>query len=944
MAGSRELKVLEAFWKNVIRVIDADLFYVVLFNKVSVRLDFPLVMQKIENKWQPSIQEPQPYQPDEFLPDVIFRDHEAILTRFDVENHAFSKRVIASVRQRPLSWLGVPLIVGNNAIGVVVVENYQREGSYDANTRRLLRMMADRVASDIAQTRMVENLRAVNRVGQTLTSSVRLRETEVLERIFRQASQLMNTDNMYIALLDVKDQRLHFPLARESGEAQSWPSRQIVFDDRSKGGLTEIVLRTRKPLLISDVETYCKSNNITLPIPPIPKSWLGVPMVIGDEVLGIIALQNDDIRDLYGPDDQEVLQTMAGQAAVAIENARLYEHLEERVRGRTRRLSALFRVGQSLNSAIRLDQDGMLALIVEQIDSLMDARNMYIALYDSFLKNLSFPIAREKGVVDKAVEGKERSVDLEDITKGGFTEIVIRTQKPLLVTNVKAWCDENDMALPISPIPKSWIGVPIMLEDKILGIISLRSHEAENAYNREDLEILQAMAGQAAVALENVRLYGELSDFNENLERRVQERTAQLTALQDIGVKLASQLDLQEVLEAIVQHAATLTNADFFTLFPYDPDKGVFEPGIRRGKVTVAPSIPGNSGITARAVKAQEPIFVEDTKKHPDTKRIFIQDKEIRAFASVPLLSRGRSVGVLYVNYFEPHAFSQEEQEIIRLLVNQAAVAIENARLYEKLEERVKERTRELEMANDELRRARDREIWAALGEVTAGLIHKMSNSLGPFPYWIERVERVIDAEDAITRKRLSDIRESAASALVYTNNLAKILELREIEKEQADIGVLLNEAVRQVIPEPDTINLALKLFVPLELPTLYVNVPLVNEVFQNIIRNAMEAMPDGGELIICAQIVDEGVEIQIADTGCGIPEDKQDSIFTPGFSSKKEGKGIGLWFSKTVVKRHRGTIAFSSREARGTTFTIFLPKSQQISEREGSDLEVSHV
>jgi GAF domain-containing protein len=504
MIDPKVKQILDALLTHAEKVIDGiDCFYVALYNQVTVALDFPLAVKKSgeglkrletgDGRWVS-----RPYRPGEFLPDYIFADSQPVLIEEKFRDWIDKKDLKYYEGELPLSWLGVPLMARGRAIGAIVVESYEREHAYGTRTLALLSAMGNRTAGALANARLVRNLRAVNEVGQRMTSGIRLSTEGILELIYQQASQLMDTRDMYIALYDAGQQRLSFPLAMLDGKPIQWPSRKVDVEDKSKGGLTEEVIRAKSPVRPLNVEEWYKKRKLKPPVLPLPKAWLGVPMIIEDTVLGIIALQNDEVENLYGPDDQEVLETMARQAAVALANARLVESLR-----------AVNEVGQRLTSGIRLSVDGILELIHQQASRLMDTRNMYVALYDAVQQQLSFPLATYGG---KREQWPSRNVDIEDESKGGLTEEVIRTKCPLCPPNVEAWFEERDLTPPVLPVSKSWLGVPMMIGDRVLGVIAVQNDDVENLYGQDAEAVLQTMAGQAAVAIENAQLLDQVAD------------------------------------------------------------------------------------------------------------------------------------------------------------------------------------------------------------------------------------------------------------------------------------------------------------------------------------------------------------------------------------------------------------------------------------------------
>jgi signal transduction histidine kinase len=222
--------------------------------------------------------------------------------------------------------------------------------------------------------------------------------------------------------------------------------------------------------------------------------------------------------------------------------------------------------------------------------------------------------------------------------------------------------------------------------------------------------------------------------------------------------------------------------------------------------------------------------------------------------------------------------------------------------------------------------------ILIALGEVTAGLIHKMSNSIGHIPVLVNRIERKIDPEDVDTLRKLQQIREGVSDALEFMRSMGRILEVRKAIQIEVDLKLLINDAIQQT--RELIVQNAVEIKTDIDnLPSVFANSPLLAEAFRSVINNAVEAMPSGGKLTINGiyDANNSNVVIKIIDTGSGIPEENIDSLFRFGFTTKKDGKGIGLWFSKTVIEQHRGEIEFERNKENGTTFVINLPVSNSV-------------
>jgi signal transduction histidine kinase len=460
-------------------------------------------------------------------------------------------------------------------------------------------------------------------------------------------------------------------------------------------------------------------------------------------------------------------------------------------------------------------------------------------------------------------------------------------------------------------------------------MIALYDWERERAYDKQDLQVFSSMASQAAIAIDNIRLV-----------QQQEERGDALELLNQVSEKINAILNLNEVMASIVEGAMRLTGASSGVVHLLKENELSLERsfGYPKGFEHPVPRLDQPDSMTRTIIEDGELIFRQKSEEYQLHSEIVKEGVE--SIIGAPLILQGVVVGVLYLNFDHQYSFGEEVRTWLDTLTEQAAVATDKIRLYETLEEKVRERTRQLEIAN---RQAHEREILTVLGEVSAGLIHKMSNTIGHVPTLTNRVERSIDSRETDAIHKLHQIRDGVSDALEYIGSLGKILELQKITKAEADPSLLISDSIRQTreIIKSNSIELVEDYD---GLPTVFVNSTLLIEVFRNIIQNAVEAMPSGGQLGITGAFTNDKISIQISDTGCGIVEENIPKLFSPGFSTKKEGKGIGLWFSKTVIEQHQGTISVKSENDKGTIFLITLPVGSPNDSVEYAEQEVSNV
>jgi GAF domain-containing protein len=909
MTESREQKVFQALLRQVDRVIDVESLYVALYDRRTASITFPLMahkrngrLEKFEAPWKS-----HEFRPDRLFPDSVFSDGSSLLLEKGVDPWLEEKGLdYASGPRVPESLLAVPLTIRGRVAAVLVVEDESQKGAYTSDHVRILQVMANRAAGTLAALRATERLQVLNEVGQALASRTRLGVEEILEVIHEQAGRLMDARNMYVALYDTGRQTLSFPLAYYDGDPENWDSREAVIGDEPQGGLTEEVIRRRSTFSPPNVDAWYRENGIEPNVDPVPESWLGVPLISGGHILGVIAVQNDEVPNLYGAADIEILEAMANQAAAALDNARLVE-----------RLRVVNDVGQSLTSGVNLSEEEILHLIYEQASRLMNTKNMYVAFCDEAHNRLSFPLAY--------YEGGRQDWPSRSLLKHGVTEEVIRTLAPLNLSNYRQWYAERDLEPPVKPeeSPKSWLGVPLIAEHRVLGVVALQNDEVADLYQQEDLEVLQSMAGHVATALSNTRSL-----------RREKEKTEQLTVLQEIGIKNTSSLDLEEVLIAVAEQTLDLLDADYVTLFTYKADDDEFIRGLRSGEPYIEPTIPTKDSYAFSIVRDKSPLFVDDVRKRLDMPSVAIGETECVAFAGCPLVYRDESVGILFVNFSAEHSFSQEECDVLEMLSRQAAVAIQNARYYQLIKS---------ELSNTEKQLDALQQI-VGLNDLAGRFVHKVSNLVGTVPLASSYIEKELHRENPDLDIVLSDIKDIRTQTQQLLNMSRRIqlstqkLTAASKSLERLEVKTVLDQALAQVQvgrsrqPLPDAIDVVKEY----SDQSLYIETftSLFTEALANLIDNALDAMPNGGVLTLgCHKSLkgnNEVVVIEIGDTGVGIPDTEKDRVYNIDYSTKESGFGYGLWLVKRICDATDTRISYRSKLDEGTTFTLVTPSFRQ--------------
>lgn len=506
-----------------------------------------------------------------------------------------------------------------------------------------------------AQRRLKE-LEVLNEVGQAISSTMEL--DDLLDLIYQQTSRLMDTTNFFITLYDPDANLLYFEVDVEEGVRQP-------HDTMNMGeGLTSYIVRTGQPLLLPHgPEAFLEQQGIERVGRP-SLSWLGVPMLAQDRVVGVIAVQSYTQDGAYDEGHLRILSTIASQAAVAVANARLYQE----ARRRAEEMEALYRIGT--RAASHLGMAEILQSVYEQAGVVMDTAAFFVALYDRDREEIAFELMYDRGE-------RQEPFRLNKAEGGGLTGWVLDHGESLLIQDWEEDAAEELRALAIQrgDAVGSWLGVPMVVRGDVVGVLAAQSYEP-NAFDPHHRQVLEMIAHQAAVAIENTRLYEE-----------AQVRVAELTALQRIGLKLAATTDLSEVLDTVADSAMELLHPNDVLIFLYNAELDSFTlgTGLRdTGERGLFVPMPRKSGMTAAVARSGEIMVIEDVPSHPLYTQAPDRARELQALVGVPLVRAGAVLGVLNVSYYTKHRFTTSELRLLQAFADQAAVAVANARLFER--------------------------------------------------------------------------------------------------------------------------------------------------------------------------------------------------------------------------------------------------------------------
>ena len=334
----------------------------------------------------------------------------------------------------------------------------------------------------------------------------------------------------------------------------------------------------------------------------------------------------------------------------------------------------------------------------------------------------------------------------------------------------------------------------------------------------------------------------------------------------------------------------------------------------------------GPESIFTKTIYEGKAFNIVDGEQNPLIDRAFVELLGTDSFALVPLASRGKPLGVLLAdNFINKKTIGDEDVERLRAFANHASLAIENSHLYKSLQEKVEE----LSNAYHELQENRDKliryERLSAVGEVAAKVTHEIRNPMVAIGGFARRILKKGDNGE-LNRNYLKIIVEEIGH---LENILTDILYFAKPASPNCT-SVNLNEIIENILEvlgmEIEESNIRVEKHLDSNLPALSLDENQVRRVIINLMRNAIQAMPEGGTINVSTVIENQWLHVEVSDTGIGISDEDIDKLFDAFFSSKSTGSGLGLTVSAQIINNHGGTIEVKKREPQGASFIIRLP------------------
>ena len=851
----------------------------------------------------------------------------------EVDASIMSTGTVANLRSRgSRSTLAVPMIRQGDVIGAIALAHGEVAAFSDAHVE-LIKTFADQAVIAIENVRLFKELEARNAdltdtlARQTATSEV-LRaigraQTDaqpVFDIIAASAVRLCGAGHSQVQLY--RDGLMHLAAVENVDPEAAEVFRRVYpmpVGEGSYGGraiLTRTVVQTAD--VFDDRAHRYRSVSEALGL----RSYLAVPMLRDGEPIGAILVARPQ-AGLF-PDNQiELLQTFADQAVIAIENVRLFTELQASNRELTTALDTQTATSDILRVISHSQTD-----VQPVFDAILASAVRLLGGYSGLVTRIAGDQIELAALTstDDAGDAATRAVFPQSHQSDGPHAQAMRDQAPINIADA-----QTDPRVPEAVRTnarargnRGWVIVPLLRHDEAVGTIAVTRREP-GGFTDDEIALLQTFADQAVIAIENARLLSELQARTQELTSSVE----QLTALGDVGRAVSSTLDLETVLTTIVSRAVELSGLDGGVVFEYD---GIAEEFVQRAQTETGDAlaearrtnrIRKGEGVLGRTAITLESAQVPDITvpgAYAGRLRENLIESGVRAILAVPMVYEGRLIGCLAVTRNQPREFPAGIIELLRTFATQSALAIQNARLFQEIEDK----SRQLEVASQHK------------SEFLANMSHELRTPLNAIIGFSEVLgERMFGELNEKQDEYLKDIHASGQHLLSLINDILDLSKVEagrmELELTDFNLPATLDNALTLVRERAGRRGIALGLTVDERLEQIRADERKVRQVVLNLLSNAIKFTPEGGRIEVQAGPVDGNVEISVSDTGVGIAPEDQGAIFEEfrqvGTAAKKvEGTGLGLALSRKFVELHGGRIWVKSQVGAGSTFTFTLP------------------
>lgn len=521
----------------------------------------------------------------------------------------------------------------------------------------------------------------------------RLAVQAIYDLVGDQIRGIFHTSDVEIRIYDPKTNLIHFPYFMDD-------KKRVVMEPISLTdlGISSYVLRSGKTIVINEnlLQEIEKYGSKMLPGGHPAKSAVFVPLVVSNQVRGLIALGNIEREHAFSESDVRLLETLADSMSTALENARLFDETQ-RLLSETEQRNAELAIINSIQEGLasKLDVQSIYDLVGDKIRDIFHAQGTAIYLFNYTTEILETPYCFLK---------QRYEIEARPFSEHPIASLMVDTIRPIMYRTVEEYRAIGGTVLENSEEYKSGMYVPLRVGKELKGMVGIANLDKENAYTESDLRLLQTLANSLSVALENARLFDE----TQRLLKETEQRNAEFSIINSVQQGLASKFEFQSIIDLVGDQIHAITRSKSISIALYNKNSGMISwlYWLTLGKRIQIPDQPMEKSITQRVMYANQPLNLGTAEEILAHDAIPPQEGWTvgKSFLGVPFSVGSTMLGALCLHDFDhEHAFHESDERLLHTLANSMSVALENARLFEETQRLLKEteqRAAELQIIN----------------------------------------------------------------------------------------------------------------------------------------------------------------------------------------------------------------------------------------------------
>lgn len=584
---------------------------------------------------------------------------------------------VGESHQTTISALYVPMIANNRVVGVVQVQSYL-PARFDEADAQILSLATNTAGVEIQNARLLDDtlqraaqLVRINDLGRALAETFNL--DEIYERLAQIALDLVpGSSTVFISLFDPHQQEIKAVYSIHDGKYQDVSALSPAVLSPPGTGTQSEAIHTAAYVIIDDLEENYRKRNVK----PVQmgsegqstQSGVYIPMITHGKVIGVLQLQSYE-RARYNSSDAELLGLVANTAAVSIENARLYDE----VRQNAEQLSKLNALSRELAATLSLP--AIYHTTYTYVRQFLDCPNFGIYLFDSMRQAIDPVFLILNGEEIDVTGLTTLHYDRAQTTDGRVK--ALSTALPVIVNDLSSPLEFGAQQGGLSP--QSAIFTPMMADRVATGLLEIQSYQ-KDAYSTEDSELLGTIANRISLSIQNAELF-----------LQIEHQVRRLSALRTIDSAISSNTDLNTTLTIILDHVRSELRVDAADILLLRSETMTLEHAANRGFHSDAiqrASIRLGEGLAGKTAAERKSVFIKNTAELADefSRSGLLSSEQFTSYGNAPLVSKGQVKGVMEIFHRTPLNIDTDWQTFLEMMANEAAIAIDNADLFNELQ------------------------------------------------------------------------------------------------------------------------------------------------------------------------------------------------------------------------------------------------------------------